>query len=155
LHHEPVDAQTDPAQTPWLTTERVWYAGQRLPMEIATPIALWHRDGEEPLPIRWCGSRDPSGERDPFALFSTHDHVSLQHISAWYVSRWPIALTFQEARAHLGLGDAAPLERPGSPSHDALPPRPLQPRPAPGSPALPTHLPPRQAAWYTKQEPTF
>jgi hypothetical protein len=41
------------------------------------------RDGEAPLPIRWVLLRDPSGKRDPFALFCTDDHGSMLQISAW------------------------------------------------------------------------
>jgi hypothetical protein len=148
-------AQTDPAQAPWLNTEIDWYDGQRLPMEIATQIALWHRDGEEPLPIRWVLLRDPSGERDPFALFCTDDHVSMRQIIAWYVCRWQIEVTFQEARAHLGFQtqrhwNARAVHRTtpcllGLFSLVLLLARQLSP----------AHLPTRHAAWYTKQEPTF
>jgi DDE superfamily endonuclease len=134
-------AQTDPQRTSWLTTQIDWYADQHLPMEIATQAALWHRDGEAPLSIRWVLLRDPAAQRDPFALFCTDESASALQIVAWYVRRWQVEVTFQEARAHLGLGDAAPLERPRGSPDDALPPRPLQPGPAPRSPALPRPAP--------------
>jgi hypothetical protein len=50
-------------QTPWLHTEVDWYAGHRLPMDLARAPARWHRDGEEPLPLRWVLLRDPTGAR--------------------------------------------------------------------------------------------
>ena len=38
--------------TTWLPQEIAWYAGQQLKMDLLTGFALWHRDGEDPLPIR-------------------------------------------------------------------------------------------------------
>jgi hypothetical protein len=40
-------------------------------MDVLTGKALWHRDGEAPLPVGWVLLRDPSGKRSPFALFCT------------------------------------------------------------------------------------
>jgi hypothetical protein len=148
-------AHRDPGRTPWLTTEIDWYAGQHLPMEVATQLALWHRDGEEPLPIRWVLLRDPTGKRDPFALFCTDDTVSMLQIIAWYLSRWQVEITFEEARAHLGFQtqrhwSARAVHRTtpcllGLFSVVLLLAHQL----------FPDQLPTRQAAWYTKQEPTF
>jgi hypothetical protein len=89
--------------TAWLSQEITWYAGQQLKMDLITGVALWHRDGEDPLPIRWVLLRDPSGKRSPFALFCTDPTVPMLQIVAWYVSRWNIEVTFEEVRAHLGL----------------------------------------------------
>jgi Transposase DDE domain len=88
----------------WLSQEIPWYAGERLKMDLQTGEALWHRDGEAPLPIRWVLLRDPSGKRSPFALFCTDPSVAMLQIISWYVLRWNIEVTFQEARAHLALG---------------------------------------------------
>jgi hypothetical protein len=46
--------------TAWLSQEIPWYAGQKLKMDLVTGTALWHRDGEDPLPIRWVLLRDPT-----------------------------------------------------------------------------------------------
>src|SRR5262249_61381297 len=46
-------------------TEIDRYGGQRLPMEVATERALWHRDGEEPLPLRWVRLARPRGPTRP------------------------------------------------------------------------------------------
>src|SRR5260370_20582543 len=87
----------------WLPQEIAWYAGQQLKMDLLTGVALWYRDGEDPLPIRWVLLRDPSGKCSPFALFCTDPTVPMVQIVAWYVSRWNIEVTFEEVRAHLGL----------------------------------------------------
>jgi hypothetical protein len=89
--------------TAWLRQEIAWYAGQQLKMDLLTGVALWHCDGEDPLPIHWVLLRDPSGKRSPFALFCTDPTDPMLQIVAWYVSRWNIEVTFEEVRAHLGL----------------------------------------------------
>jgi len=50
--------------TVWQTEDLPWYAGQTLTMDLTSGAALWHRDGEAPLPIRWVLLRDPSGVLD-------------------------------------------------------------------------------------------
>jgi hypothetical protein len=141
--------------TRWFSQEIDWYGGQKLKMDLLTGTALWHRDGEDPLPIRWVLLRDPSGKRSPFALFCTDPTVPMLHIIAWYVSRWNIEVTFEEARTHLGLETQRQWSTPAI---------------ARTTPCLlglfslvvliaqalhPDHLPTRQAAWYPKAEPTF
>ena len=141
--------------TTWLSQEIGWYAGQKLKMDLLDGAALWHRDGEAPLPVRWVLLRDPSGKRSPFALFCTDPAVPMLQIITWYVCRWNIEVTFEEARAHLGLE----TQRQWSTSAIA--------RTTPCLLGLfslvvlmahalhSDHLPTRQAAWYPKAEPTF
>ena len=143
------------AATAWLRQEIPWYAGELLTMDILTGEALWHRDGEAPLPVRWVLLRDPSGKHSPFALLCTDPSVAMLQIITWYVFRWNIEVTFQEARAHLGLGTQWHWSTPAI---------------ARTTPCLlglfslvvlmahalhPNHLPTRQTAWYSKAEPTF
>ena len=141
--------------TAWLRQEIPWYSGEQLKMDILTGEALWHRDGEAPLPIGWVLLRDPSGKRSPFACFCTDPRVAMLQIITWYVCRWNIEVTFQEARAHLGLGTQRHWTTPAI---------------ARTTPCLlglfslvvlmahtlhPESLPTRQTAWYSKAEPTF
>ena len=124
-------------------------------MDVTSGTALWHRDGEAPLPIRWVLLRDPSGKRRPCALFCTDPAATPHQIIAWYVSRWQIEVTFEEVRCHLGV------ETQRQWSTRAI---------ARTTPCLlglfslvlllayrlaPTGLPTRQAAWYAKSAPTF
>src|SRR5262249_16170587 len=149
-------AQTDPAQTPWLTTEIDWYGGQRLPMEVATERALWHRDGEDPLPIPSLLPPDPPRQPHPFsALFCTDESVSWQVILAWYLSRWQVEVTFEEARTHLGFQtqrhwSSRAVHR-TTPCLLGL----LSVVLLLAHQLFPDQLPTRQSAWYTKCEPTF
>lgn len=148
------DRLTD-AATVWQTEDLSWYAGQTLTMDLTSGTALWHRDGEAPLPIRWVLLRDPSGKRRPCALFCTDPAAAPHQIIAWYVSRWQIEVTFEEVRCHLGV------ETQRQWSARAI---------ARSTPCLlglfslvlllayrlaPTGLPTRQAAWYAKRAPTF
>jgi len=48
--------------------------------------------------------RDPSGKFEPQALLSTNlNHTPLQILN-WFVRRWRMEVTLEEARAHLGIG---------------------------------------------------
>lgn len=53
--------------------------------------------------ICWVLIRDPSGKFEPQALLSTNlDHTPLQILS-WLMRRWRMEVTFEEARADLGI----------------------------------------------------
>jgi hypothetical protein len=47
--------------------------------------------------------RDPHGERPTRAFFSTDTAQGAPSIIADFVNRWPLEVTFEEARAQLGL----------------------------------------------------
>lgn len=91
-------------RTPW-TTLRVeqWYGAGPREVEVATDTAVWYHAGKPPVAIRWLLIRDPQKEFDPQALLSTHlDHTPEQMLT-WFVRRWTMEVTFEEARAHLGM----------------------------------------------------
>ncbi len=153
--HPKLSDRLSDAATVWQTEAVPWYAGHSLTMDLTSGTALWHRDGEAPLPIRWVLLRDPSGKRRPCALFGTDPATTMHQIIAWYVSRWQIEVTFEEVRCHLGV------ETQRQWSARAI---------ARTTPCLlgrfslvlllayrlsPTRLPTRQAAWYAKSAPTF
>jgi hypothetical protein len=144
----------DPA-TIWQAATVPWYGGQENVLDLATGTALWHRAGNDPLPIRWVLLRDPAGKLPPTALCCTDPTVEAAQIVAWFIARWNIEVTFEEARAHLGfetqrqwstraMGRTTPCVL-GLFSLVALLAKTLHPQ----------HLPLRQAAWYAKEEATF
>jgi len=143
-------------QTIWHTLTIPWYGGITRTLEIASGTALWYSQGQAPLAIRWVLVRDPLGKLKPSAFLCTDLKVSFQQILAWYVMRWNIEVTFQDARAHLGLetqrqwSDLAIARTTpallGLYSLIVL----LAYRLLKGQ-ALPIH----QTAWYTKPEATF
>jgi len=132
-----------------------WYAGEVRAFDVTSGLALWHRDGEPPGPIRWVLLRDPAGKLRPTALFCTDQEIAPVQLIARYIGRWNIEVTFEEARRHLGLAtqrqwSQRAIERampclPGLFSLVTLLADALH------GAALPT----RQSAWYAKPEATF
>jgi hypothetical protein len=145
----------DPS-TQWTKCEIDWYGGQRRIIEIATGTALWYTPGYDPLPIRWVLVRDPLAEFEPTAFFATNQAAAPLQILAWFIMRWNVEVTFEEARAHLGVetqrqwSDLAITRT--TPALlglfslvTVLAHRLTENRP----------FPVRSAAWYVKTEPTF
>ena len=108
------------------------------------------------MALRWVLVRDPDGTFAPQALLSTNLDATPTQIVAWFVPRWQLEVTFEEARAHLGIetqrqwSDLAILRttplRLGLCSLVTL----FADQLLDGQ-----ELPVRQAAWYTKNLPTF
>ncbi|HYU76143.1 MAG TPA: transposase [Ktedonobacteraceae bacterium] len=89
--------------TPWETLTVKWYGGTERKLDVTTGTALWYSTGTDPLPIRWILTRDPEGKREPKAYFSTDQAQSATEIVEDFVKRWPIEVTYEESRAHLGV----------------------------------------------------
>jgi hypothetical protein len=96
------DVLHDP-NTTWTTISLPWYDGQLRTMHITSACAVWFHVGKTPLPIRWVLIRDPLGEYAPVGLLSTDSAADPVSIVAWFVQRWQLEVTFQEARRHLGV----------------------------------------------------
>jgi hypothetical protein len=47
--------------------------------------------------------RDPQARFTPQALLSTNLEHTCEQMLAWFVRRWTMEVTFEEARAHLGM----------------------------------------------------
>jgi hypothetical protein len=109
-----------------------------------------------PLPIRWVVVQDPQGKFEPQALLCTDLTVDPVQILEWFVLRWRLEVTWQEARAHLGMEtqrqwNARAIAR-TTPA--LLGPFSMVTLWA-GQLAQEHALPVRQAAWYRKSLPTF
>jgi hypothetical protein len=144
-------------KTAWTTaTVPDWYGQGQREIEITSGIAVWYHGGKPPVPIRWVLIRDPKGRFESRALLCTDVKATPLQIVKWFVLRWQVEVTFQEARAHLGM------ETQRQWSDLAI---------ARTTPALlglfslvtllahrlasRDQLPIRGAAWYAKQWPTF
>lgn len=143
-------------KTPWQTLTVPWYGGQTRTLGVATGTAVWYHTGLPPVAIRWVMLRDPHGQVPPQALLSTDQSVAPTQMIAWFVLRWWVEVTFHEVRTYLGVetqrqwSDLAILRT--TPALLGLfslvtifASRLLEEQ------ALPT----RQAAWYSKELPTF
>ncbi len=89
--------------TRWHRSLVPWYGGTHAVVDWTTGTALWYTTGTPPLPIRWVLVRDPHGERPTRAFFSTETAQGAPNMIADFVNRWPLEVTFEEARAQLGL----------------------------------------------------
>jgi hypothetical protein len=91
------------ADTPWQTVEVDWYGGQRKALWVFSHTALWHTPGLPPVEIRYVLVCDPKGKLRMEAFFCTDLQATPVQILKWAVMRWSVEVTFEEARAHLGL----------------------------------------------------
>ena len=142
--------------TRWQRSQVDWYGGTTKVVDWVSGAALWYSTGIDPLPIRWVLVRDPLNERPLRAFFSTHSAQIPPMIIDAFVKRWPLEVTFEASRAHLGVetqrqwSDKA-IERTtpallGLFSLVVLMAHSLYPD---------GHLPLPQSAWYPKTHATF
>ncbi len=92
----------DPATCWRRITVDGWYGGTERQLDIASGTALWHHPGMR-VPIRWTLVRDPSGEKEPQAFLCTDLDADPVDVLRWFVRRWRVETTFEEARRHLGM----------------------------------------------------
>jgi hypothetical protein len=91
------------SDTPWQTVEITWYGGEKRTLQVLSQTALWYRVGLDPVPIRWVLVHDPQDQLQDEAFFCTDLNASVKQILAWVIQRWNVEVTFEEARAHLGM----------------------------------------------------
>ena len=89
--------------TVWTTTALPWYDRQVREMQFTSARAVWFHVGKQALPIRWLLIRDPQGDYNPVGLLCTDPGCDPLSIVTWFVQRWQLEVTFEEARRHLGL----------------------------------------------------
>jgi hypothetical protein len=99
----PAQRLEDP-ETKWKKIKvQDWYGGGERQVEVYSETCLWGTTGKPYVPIRWMLVRDLLGEFEPCAFLSTElTHKPIQ-ILTWFVRRWRMEVTFEEARAHLGI----------------------------------------------------
>lgn len=98
-----LETLTSDKDVPWKTITVRWYGGVIRQVQIASDRAVWFHNGKEPVPIRWVLVRDPLEKFETQALLCTDLSAPPTDIVEWFVLRWRLEVTFQEARAHLGL----------------------------------------------------
>lgn len=150
------DRLNDPL-TEWRrATVSNWYGEGERTVEIATGVSVWYRPGEAAVSLRWVLIRSTKDDPKPFkaqALLCTDPEATPEQVLAWFIQRWPLEVTFEESRAHLGVEtlrnwNDLSVQR-STPAllglyslvtlwADALPKRSV-----------------RRSAWYPKEQPTF
>src|SRR5919198_289981 len=91
------------SDTPWETVEVDWYGGQRKALWVFSRTALWYTPSLPPVAIRYVLVGDPEGKLRLEAFFCTDLQATPVEILQWVVRRWSVEVTFEEARAHLGV----------------------------------------------------
>jgi hypothetical protein len=94
----------DDPTTVWEAAEIAnWYGSGERAVEIVSATAVWYSTGLFAVPVRWVLVRDPEGDFKTQALLCTDLEADPQKILCWFVMRWQLEVTFQEARRHLGF----------------------------------------------------
>jgi hypothetical protein len=93
----------DPATVWTPLTVAQWYGFGERTVEVVSATAVWYHPGQPPVPPRWVLICDPQGTFPMQALLCTDLRVAPDQILAWFVQRWQLEVTFEEARRHLGL----------------------------------------------------
>ncbi len=93
----------DPATVWKPTTIANWYGSGERMVEVSSKTAIWYSTGLFAVPVRWVLIRDPEGEFKTQALLCTDLDADPEEILRWFVMRWQLEVTFQEARRHLGF----------------------------------------------------
>lgn len=98
---EAVLADEKTSWTPLIVEQ--WYSQGQREVEITTATAVWYHTGKPPVALRWVLIRDPQKVFAPQALLSTNLGYTPEQILLWFIRRWTMEVTFEEARAHLGM----------------------------------------------------
>ena len=147
----------DCPDTRWMSAALAWYDGVNSDYGVQLSNSALVSCGQAPCAHSMGAHPRPSTDScDTQALLCTDTTVAPVQIIKWFVLRWQIEVTFQEARAHLGVetqrqwSDRAIARTTpvllGLFSWITLAAHLL------GNQCLGT---PRSAAWYAKSEPTF
>ncbi len=91
------------SDTPWQQIEVNWYGGRRKKLLIFSGTALWYTPGLPPVEISFVLVRDVEGKLRDEAFFCTDPQAKPVQILDWVIMRWSVEVTFEEARAHLGM----------------------------------------------------
>ncbi len=92
------------ANTCWTPiTIPAWYGQGAREMLVNTGVATWYHTGKPPVPIRWVLIKPADGKGEAAALLSTNTALSPTEIINYFIRRWTMEVTFEEARMHLGI----------------------------------------------------
>lgn len=80
-----------------------WYGGKRRNVAVVSGTGGWYRAGRSLVPVRWVHVEDLDGTHREEYFFCTDPTFGPQQIIEAFTERWSIEVTFEEARAYLGL----------------------------------------------------
>jgi hypothetical protein len=133
-----------------------WYGAGPREVDVATDTAVGYHTGKPPVALRWVLMRAPRKCFKPQALLATTLEHTCEQIRAWFVRRWTMDVTWEEARAQLGMetqrqwhDQAIARTTPALLSRYSLMPLTAHLLIEKGAPCV------RSTAWYGKTRPTF
>lgn len=89
--------------TLWTRLKVVWYDRQEREIEFCCTTAVWFHYGLPAVSIRYVLIRDLAQKFAPQALLSTDLTLPPEQILTYFIRRWQMETTFQQARTHLGV----------------------------------------------------
>ncbi len=99
-----LSAVAEDSKTAWRQiTVGSWYGESERTVDVISESAVWYSTGLPAVPVRWVLIRDPQDEFEPQALLCTDLAAEPERIISWFVRRWQMEATFQEARQRLGF----------------------------------------------------
>jgi hypothetical protein len=87
---------------PWETAALPWYQYDEKSVSYISGVALMHKTKHLPIAVKWVLVRI-EGKKNPQAFFSNNVEIDALDILKRYMFRWNVEVTFEEARAHLGV----------------------------------------------------
>jgi hypothetical protein len=78
-----------------------WYSGRKQEVLVATLDCIWNA-GHKIVPIRMVLVKT-SVDAQAETFFSTDFNHEVKYIIETYIGRWPLEVTFEESRRHLGI----------------------------------------------------
>ena len=80
-----------------------WYGEHNRQVQVVSATAVWYHSGMPVVPLRWVLIRDPKEQFETQALLCTDVHATPAWVLDCFVQRWQMEVTFEEARARLGI----------------------------------------------------
>ena len=87
---------------PWKKTVIAWYQEGDKAISYISGVALMHKTKHLPIAVQWV-LVVVEGKKNPIAFYSNNVEFEALDILKRYMFRWNVEVTFEEARAHLGI----------------------------------------------------
>ena len=87
---------------PWNDARLPWYQYDEKSISYISGVALIHKTKHLPIAVKWV-LVPVEGKKTPQAFFSNNVETGALDILKQYMLRWNVEVTFEEARAHLGV----------------------------------------------------
>jgi|TARA_B100001167_G_C16756353_1_gene298930 hypothetical protein len=98
----PLKTLANDDKQPWKKKRLPWYQEGEKAISYLSGVALMHKTKHLPIAVQWVLVR-VEGKKNPIAFFSNNVELDPFDILKRYMFRWNVEVTFEEARAHMGI----------------------------------------------------